>query len=301
MYEKMKTAARTNYRELSYFSEIMTALCSMFEWTTPQGANPDQLEKWLHTGGNFGAALVNGVWHYAESAGRVGELSEMNEGREIQFTPVNGQTITGTPESGVFICYNNSMRAPDWDVISYSDQWAQIDKAVYSITRWAGVSPIVTAQDDQTAAAINAIVSQIMAGDLKCITSENIRALLSGSGDTLGVVHLTDPTRAQSAQYLAELYDVLQRRLYNKYGVSIQNSDKRAQASADEVHGYDNLACIVPDNMLKARRVFCDQANKYAGAEVWAVDFSPAWKHTHQAAEVDESEVSENGESMGET
>jgi len=276
-YSNMKAKDKENLRERAYFSYLLTALSSMFKWTVPKGVEQKYLEQFLHCSGSFGVQKINGEYAVVENPSRADKLNQYGDGMEVYGVNIKYQ-IRGTIDKDVLVCYNNIDRTPDFDMIRYTDGFSQIDKAIMANVRWSILAPILCASDDKTAFAINKLVDDMLSGKIKCITSEDVLKSLSGNNSNGAYsIDITHPERIKNVQYQSELYDVLMRRFFNKYGLNIQNSSKHAQASVDEVHGLDCVSWVLPLDMYRQRKEFCDKASKLWGDE-WNVDFNEPWK-----------------------
>lgn len=313
-YEKMKAKQKNLIRQRSYFSYLLTALCSAFKWTLPEGVEERWIERYLHISGNFGVQKTTDKGYLvAECPSRVGDLDQYGDGKRVEgVTRGNGYQIAGEFGTEVLMCYNNSDRMPDLDLIRYADGFSQVDKAIMANVRWSILAPVLCSKDDKTTKRISELVDDMLDGKLKCITSEDVLEALNGSrGDGVYSIDITHPERIKNVQYQSELYDVLLRRFFNKYGLNIQNSSKHAQASTDEVHGLDAVSWVLILDMLKERQEFCKQATALWG-DTWDCVLSDVWQSEYdrfiirnkQADNADENSLEgdeNNDKNMGET
>lgn len=279
-YEKMKAKQKNLIRQRSHFSYLLTSLCAAFKWGVPEGVEPRWIERYLHISGNFGVQkTAERGYLVAECPSRAGQLDQYGDGMSVEgVTRGNGYNIKGEYGKEVLICYNNSDRMPDLDLIRYADGFSQVDKAIMANVRWSILAPVLCTKDDKTTAAIERLVDDMLDGKLKCITSEDVLEALNGNrGDGVYSIDITHPERIKNVQYQSELYDVLLRRFFNKYGLNIQNSSKHAQVSTDEVHGLDAVSWVLILDMLAERQKFCKQATALWGDE-WTCTLSDVWQ-----------------------
>lgn len=293
-YEKMKAKEKNLIRERSYYSYLLTALTSAFKWTVPKGVEPRYLEKYLHEGGYFGVQKTNNGYLIAPTPSRAGELDQYGDGIEVTgCTRGNGYQIKGRLGENIAICYNNIDRLPDLDILRYADAFSQVDKAIMANVRWTILAPILCASNDKTMRALSKLVDDMLDGKLKCITSKDVlESLQSGSGQGIYSIDITHPERIKNVQYQSELYDVLFRRFFNKYGLNIQNTSKHAQATTDEVHGLDAVSWVYILNMLDERKKFCEEATRLWNDE-WNVEFGEPWKTEYEKFNQSKNEGSE--------
>lgn len=309
----MKAKEKNLIRERSYFSYLLTAISSAFKWRVPESVEEKFLEDYLHITGMFGAQKQpDGTYYIVECPSRTGQLDQYGDGMTIEgVTRGNGYDIQGTIGKDVAICYNNRDRIPDLDLIRYADAFTQVDKAIMANVRWTILAPVLCTSDDRVTKKLNELIDDMLEGKLKCITSEDVLAALNGNGtrgEGVYSVDITHPERIRNVQYQSELYDVLMRRFFNKYGLNIQNTSKHAQATSDEVHGLDAVAWVLILDMLKERKKFCEEANRLWGDD-WGVELSEVWtaeyerfkqRETEQAEKPEaEKEGADNGESVG--
>ena len=285
----MKAKEKQLIRERSYFSYLLTSLSSMFKWGYPESlpdTTPRFLEEYLHISGGFGCTVTKNEKDMpliAECPSRTGQLDQFGDGNTIEGVTRNGESISGEVDKDIVMCYNNSDRIPDLDLIRYADGFSQVDKAIMANVRWTILAPVLCTKDDRTTKAIERLVDDMLDGKLKCITSEDVLDALSGGrGDGVYSVDITHPERIKNVQYQSELYDVLFRRFFNKYGLNIQNTSKHAQATTDEVHGLDSVAWVLALNMLNERERFCEKMNELTGREEWSVEFNEPWKSEYE-------------------
>lgn len=282
MYEKMKAKQKNLIRQRSYFSYLLVSLCNIFAWNVGDAYDTMWSEKFNHISGSFACQKQGDTYYIAEAPSRAGDIDQYGDGTEVEGVTRNGISLHGTIGKDIVICYNNVDRMPDLDMVRYADGFSQVDKAIMANVRWSILAPVLCTRDDKTTKAIEKLVDDMLEGKLKCITSEDVLDALSGGrGDGVYSVDITHPERIRNVQYQSELYDVLMRRFFNKYGLNIQNSAKHAQVSTDEVHGMDAVSWVMVLDMLHERQKFCDECNRIWGTS-WSVDFAEPWKSEYE-------------------
>lgn len=300
-YEKMKAKEKNLIRQRSYFSYLLTALSSAFKWGCPEGVDEVFLERYLHIGGLFAVQKQGDKYYVVEQPSRTGQLDQFGDGQTIQGVTRNSISISGTIGEDVAICYNNRDRMPDLDMIRYADGFSQVDKAIMANVRWTILAPILCTKDEKTTRAIEKLVDDILEGKLKCITSEDVlEALNGGRGEGVYSIDITHPERIRNVQYQSELYDVLLRRFFNKYGLNIQNSAKHAQVNTDEVHGMDAVSWVLILDMWNERKKFCEEANRLWGGG-WSVELNEPWASEYNRFMIREQQADTEDENSLET
>ena len=306
MYDKMKAKWKNAIREKSYFSYLLTALSAMFTWGLPEEVEKRYVEQYLHCGGGFAAVPPEKnelkKWLIGETPSRTGELDQFGDGLTVQGITRNGISFEGQYNEDIAICYNNTDRMPDLDMVRYADGFSQVDKAIMANVHWTILAPVLCTRDDRTTAKIEKLVDDMLDGKLKCITSEDVLdALNGGRGEGVYSVDITHPERIRNVQYQSELYDVLMRRFFNKYGLNIQNTSKHAQATTDEVHGLDAVAWVLALDMLRARQDFCEVANRIGNTNAWSCRFSDVWQAEYERFMIREKQEDQKEEQALET
>lgn len=280
----MKAREKNLLRERSYYTYLLTCLTSAFKWEVPEGVEPKYLEKYLHESGSFGVKKDETLGYLVvPSPSRAGELNQYGDGIFVQgVTRGGGYQIRGVYNEDIAICYNNIDRTPDFDLVRYADAFSQIDKAIMANVHWSILAPVLCAKDSKVADSISKLCDDMLEGKMKCITSKDVLDSLNVSS-TNGVfsVDITHPERIKNVQYQSELYDVMFRRFFNKYGLNIQNTAKHAQATTDEVHGLDSVSWVYILNMLDSRKEFCETISRMTG-DNWSCELSDIWKTEYE-------------------
>ena len=285
-YNRLKTKFKNEAREATYFNFLLGSISNMFQWNEIP-CDQRFLEEYLHCDRYFGCQQNDKLpegFAFAPAPARNGKLDQFGQGTHASGATMGGAAeINGEIGKDVLICYNNTARCMDFDVMQYAYYLAEVDKALVVNTRLSALAPLLSGVDTKTVAAIENEMDKLLNGEVKVVTSDNvIRALAAGNEQGLFSVDITNPERIRYTQYLSSLWDNLLRRFFNKYGLNIQNVNKMAQASEDEVHGLDCVSWNLPIDMLKARQKFCEDANALWGTN-WSVDFADPWKQEYEA------------------
>lgn len=279
----MKAKQKNELREHNYYSYLLTCLTSIFKWELPETVSERWISRYLTETGSFAVKKKDDGYTVIAHPSRAGTLDQYGDGDTVVGATRNGISFSGIINKDCLICYNNSDRTPDFDIMMFADRFSEIDKSIEANIRWTILAPVLCASDSKTASAINLLVNDMLEGKLKCITSRDVLdSLTGGNGNNLYSVDITHPDRIKNVQYQSELFDVLTRRFFNKYGLNIQNSSKHAQVSTDEVHGLDSVAWVFVLDMLRERQKFCEEATKMFGG-TWKCEFSDIWQIEYEA------------------
>lgn len=291
-------------RRLTYFEQMMIFRVSMFEWECPESVQPAWVERYLATTGAILAGRKDDKILITSCPARLGDLNEYGDGTDGLGIPRNGDPeIEGKIGETVAICYNNTMRCPDLDLLYYPDIMAQIDKSMQEIIEQCRIAPLLCAENSITEQEIRNVLQRLRAGEPQVITSDTTLKSLQKLRDGQGVysIHLVDPNLTHNAQYLAELWDVMLRRFCNTLGIDTRKTTKHAQVSTAEATGMNAVSWVIPLDMLKNRQDFCKTMQEITG-ETWSVRFSDAWQiEFDRYKNSDEMGVSDNGFSDSDT
>lgn len=223
------------------------------------------------------------------------------EGSRASFLTRYGIVYQGIIGKDIIIGYNNSIRTPERGIEFYSEQFSEIDSAIGINVKHSKVSSVPVARNGKVKKAIQEILSKVQLGDYEAIADDNILdQMIDGSKEPFQILHLTQPEQIERVQYLSKLYDDLLRRLWTKYGHSMNSTGKMAQVNEMELEGYESYSKIVPFDMLESRQEFLDACNAAFGTN-WTVTFGEAWKHLLQTeSPEEESEEPEEPEEQEE-
>lgn len=287
-FAKLKERVKNEARERTYYNQLLNSLCSMFKWTgLPKTTGKVDFsrffERYLHQTGCF--AVIPGKpkdgsgWFVVPEPSFSGDLDQFGWGTKLDGPTRNGEyQLVQASQDDAIVCWNNSNRVPDFELIEYSYAFREIDKAILVNTKLSGFAPIFDAADQKTANAINEILSSLYNGEIKAISSDNIKeALLGGSERSTLSIDTITPQRVQYVQYLSQLWDNMVRRFYNLYGVDITNVNKQAQVNSEELNGWSGYAEILKNDMLRERQDFCERVNARYGTS-WSVELQTPYK-----------------------
>lgn len=216
-------------------------------------------------------------------------------GHKFIANTLNGYVKTLTPGVDCVICKNNSLYMPDMPLImSAVNLLTEGFTSLKTNIIYSRLKPVFKVNDDKTKAAVEEAFKSIKE-DLEPIqiTSKNVLSEIEGTKD-VDILDITDVKNADKLQYIVKAIDDIMRWIYTLYGQAIQGNAKLAQQSVDEVQGSTSTSFIIPNDRLKMRKEFCQQANDLFGLDI-DVDFSAAWK-VESIKYKKEADINENGE-----
>lgn len=276
---KNRKNPETPLRRITYFTQLLAVRVSMFEYTCPDDVDQMWIERYLATTGAILGGERDGSTIITPAPARTGDLNYYGDGIDGIGIPRNGEVdLIGRIGETVAICYNNSSRSPDLDLLYYPEILASIDKSVHEIVEQCRIAPIIGTDNSITGDALTQKLRALRNGEPQIIVAENeLKALQKTQSAGVFGVHVVDPDLTHNAQYLAELWDVMLRRFCNMIGIDTRKTTKHAQVSAAEATGLDAVSWILPLDMLRHRQRFCADMQRITGKE-WGVKFSEAWQ-----------------------
>lgn len=278
--QKSRKNPETPLRRVTYFTQLLAIRVSMFVYDAPDDVDQAWLERYLACTGAILGGIRDGQTLITAAPARTGDLDIYGDGIDGIGIPRNGKfDLTGRIGDDVAICYNNSSRSPDLDLLYYPEILAEIDKSIHEIIKQCRIAPLIQTGNSITCDAIKQVLQRLRDGDPQVVVDDNTMAILqkSAAGQSIFGVHLVDPDYTHNAQYLAELWDVMLRRYCNMIGIDTRKTTKHAQVSTAEATGLDAVSWILPLDMLRQRQKFCDDMTRITGYP-WSVRFSDAWQ-----------------------
>lgn len=195
-------------------------------------------------------------------------------------TTMNGEySVTFTKGVDGVALYNNHSRTPDINIITLAEQFTEVETSENRNVLWSRVMPIPYADDTKEQTQIETAIQNTLDGKLATILSSNVNDFQCDlwNRERKPPLQLADIRNIPFLQYLAEYWDVLNRRYYTRYGHALQSTSKHAQVSRDEVNGLNSVSWITPLNMLEERVAGWEVANKIFDTNV-QVSFAEPWK-----------------------
>ena len=291
-YDKMKSAAKKGFSESIHFTDMFNNLVSMFEYRNlPNTLRPEFIEGELITTGVCGVTEYNGQL-YTGPGSYCGEVKN--------YLPTDFQiTIVGEPDATIrgpvgekfAVCWNNALRAPDWDLMQFSNILTEIDVSERINVLFARFMRIPKCKNAQEQKIIEDAIHSIMRGEQTAVVSRNYGDILGDSGQQDNFLDLVDIREIDKLQYLNQYHDNVIKRYWQKYGQGLQSTSKLAQQTTDELHGNDSISMIAPLQRLYYRKMFVDDINRLFGTDI-SVDFAEPWKLQKME---NENAVNENG------
>ena len=297
-YDNMKAIQRQNFNNVDHFCELVEVLQTKFKYNGMQDGDPppEYIEKYLITTGlcGFGICTESGRFEgdlIACHGSLSGDYDPYYNGTQFEGVYSTGN-ISGVRGETVAVGFNNTLHAPDFDVLRTESILTSIDVSEGLNVLFSRLLKIPVVKDNKDKEAIETVIKSLLKGDFGAVVSKNLFSEMADGRTLLEMLELTDVKDVDHLQYLNQYRDNVMKRFYLRHGHSLQNTGKIAQQSSDEIHGLDSVSLIYVNNQLEERRKMCDEVNRIFGRK-WSVDFSDIWKKNLE-------EFEERGESENE-
>lgn len=271
MFEYDDLPVEPEYERVCMFECLADGKCALY-WS-------DHYDRWI-----FGSVYFTG--------GELNEYGDLPDAICIDKAGHEQKFKDWMHNEKCFVIFNNRNHTPDFNIMRYADLMAKIDISLNANIVNSRMSPIVVCRDDNTRKQMEQIISANHEGQTEVITSPNI---LNEAGDNVTVVNITDVNASDKIQYLSHAKDDILRSFLNIYGIHITGTGKMAQQSIEEINGTNNMALVIPYEMLKARQDTLDRFNAVTGYNV-KIRFSKCWEREERETDAQTEQLEANVE-----
>lgn len=267
MYKLLSNNGKDMMRNETYCSIIGNSLKQMFTWSGIE-FDQDVFETILLTSGK--ATLVPYEDGYtAVTLQGMGTKKPNNRYENYTAYYINNEiAFEDRPEKQVAVCRNTSDGLPALNIGRFADMLSEVDLSMVFNLQRSRLAPIPIAKTRAIMTQLKNIFSSIKNGTYDAISADLDRDFVTGKAQSVEMINLNDPKAIEYMNYLSELHDALTRRLYTMYGMAVQETSKHAQVNKDESNARDGVSWLIPDNMLRMRKKFCDEFNALNGTNL---------------------------------
>lgn len=206
-----------------------------------------------------------------------GELDAYGKGKQYVGALLSGEPMSGTIGKDCVIIPNNYLYLPDLPMFfKFAKNLAEVDTSLNNNVFFSRLAPIIAVANQKMKSAVDEVLKDINAGNLKSILSDDLEKEIEGL-KSIDIFNITDVKDVDKIQYLSKYHDDLLRRLYTIGGHAMSGTQKMAQQSAYEVGQNDTIAMIYPMERLDCLEIGCEEINKLFGTNMKA-RFSEAWQ-----------------------
>ena len=241
---------------------------------------PGRFEFLLRLYGSIGYSIPDKTWYVGITDGRTDDL-----GKPIGY---NGHKLSTNKEAKKFdigkdfiLLWNNTLHLSDSPIIQwYSDLLKEGDISLKCQLINSRNIPIIAASDDDLKNQIVKALNGVYAGKPFVITTDRMQEA--------NTIDILDPSMVDKLQYLTAFSDEIKKRLYSEFGISINNEDKRAQVSIEELQKEDDLITLNYLSYYESRLKFVEEM-KAAGINI-SVTPSPIFATEPTKEQIDDPE-----------
>lgn len=265
-------------RFLMYMRQIIAgALAMLAADNIPEGLDFRYLELFRYCNGHVGIMKSEKYGLVAFPGTFSDELDAYGRGKKYIGTLLNGEPMEGTIGENCVVIPNNYIYMPDFPLFySFAKRLNEVDVSLDSNVFFTRMAPIIKVANTKIKSAVDEILKDIKAGNVKCIISDDLEQDIEHL-KSIDIFNITDVTEVDKLQYLSKYHDDLLRRLYTIGGHAMAGTQKMAQQSAYEVGQNDTIAMIYPMEHLECLKIGVDEVNKLFNTEM-EVKFSEAWQ-----------------------
>lgn len=295
IYGEMKTKMKKGYDYNTHWYNLYNALVSMFKYEgLPETLRPEFIEMNLIHTGSCGVCEIDGNL-YTGVGGYCGNVVNFIP-TEYQITNIGVGHKQGEIGKDFAVGWNNAATIPDLCIEQYANILTEIDVSERCNVIYSRFLRIPKVHDNKQKKAIEDSIADIKNGKITAVVSDNLRDIIKGVDGESDFLDLTDVDKVDKLQYLNQYRDNVVKRFFMMYGQGMQSTAKLAQQTTDELHGYDKVSMILPEQRLYYRKKFVEDINNLFGTNI-SVDYSDAWK----AAEKEMSEEKEGEDNVEES
>lgn len=281
------------------YSNLFNSIIDMFDF----GGLPDSIDKtmffrFLYSNGMCAIPLVDNAPVCICSRG--GDTNAYGYGDKIIATTQNGKSYGGIIGEDIALFKNNSYMYPEFYLLQTVDLLTELYTSLKCNIINSRLAPIGKAKTDADKVAIEKAFIDIYKGKPATVKNADLFGI-----DGEIVENFTKPEHAAYIPYLSQLEDDILQKFYYHYGLNLNNVNKRAQVSAEEIQGADPLVWTVPlQKLSELEKGFATLRKKWSNASVmfgsvWALEyekFKRSYTQTEEQNSGDQSEEQNSGD-----
>ena len=290
-----------NFIIMSYYNTLELLAMAKFDYKNlPQNIENEFIEKAMIRGGVVAMTpIIDSYDNVEKMFCGIPVLSGVtmypNISRQAQLTTPCGSSEVLLIGKDIPVGYNNYNHTPEFDILRYSELFAEIDKSIDIAIKNTRMTKVFPVSDSKQADTINEVMNDIYNGKPKAIalkkTFEDTLNESMGDREKNFSVPLTDPRDVETIQYLSKLHDDLVRRIATLHGHKMNTTGKMAQMTRDELNESETFSHIYVCQQMEMRKRFVDDCNRILGTNI-EVEYGCAWKH-FEKGEISEDEFIE--------
>lgn len=217
---------------------------------------------------------------------------------KIIITRDDGVTFHGTVNVDCVVLWNNSLYMSDVDFIGYySKMLTDVDTSMNVNVIKSRPCDIPVVANDKIKRQIEEVDKKVKDGKTVAIVNEEMNNPFdtTTNNEQLPMYELTHPEVATYLQNLSRYHEELIKRACLELGIYVNNKDKGAQLTEEELNGFKAYTVISADDEFECLKMFCEDMKSTFNIDVEFIpkSFIETEKELEQE-ENNESEVIEN-------
>lgn len=278
------------------YSNLFNSIIDMFDFDgLPESIDKEMFFRFLYSNGMCAIPLVDNAPVCICSRG--GDINAYGYGDRITAVTQNGKTYSGIVGEDIALFKNNSYMYPEFYLLQTVDLLTELYTSLKCNIINSRLAPIGKAKTDADKAAIEKAFIDIYKGKPATIKNAD---LFGDDGEI--IENFTKPENSAYIPYLSQLEDDILQKFYYHYGLNLNNVNKRAQVSAEEIQGADPLVWTVPlQKLSELEKGFKVLRKKWNNASVkfgsvWALEYEKFKRSYTQPEEQEQNNEDQNEE-----
>lgn len=177
-------------------------------------------------------------------------------------------------DKDIVLWYNTDFATPDYNPLRYAHILAEVDVSILANVKRSRLNPLIRVKNSIEKNQIDEALtkSDIDYGTPTTYISDNtLSDLISKETPEDYILNFTNVNDSDKIQFLSNLNLDLRNRFYSKYGLTMNSSNgKMAQQTTAEIKGADASSWLIPMDMLKQAKKFCERCKDVFGLEMVA-------------------------------
>ena len=257
---ELKALREKASRELPYFEKALERDATLFKWKSRNLKLPFQPEMLLTLYGALGYDKVNGRWVTGSFNNIRDEYGDYKEFIGITLSTENKEAYTLKNHEEVIVCGNTPLyRDYNDEREFYAYYKSETDKSIFCQLINSRLNKAILADTDPKKKQIEKAFEAVKYGAPVVL----VTSLL----ENLETIDLTDPDDIEKMQYLSGFYSTIEKRESNDLGIDLENIEKRAQVTTEEIKQYNDYTTLEFLQMYEMRLNFVEEM-KEAGFNI---------------------------------
>lgn len=174
-------------------------------------------------------------------------------------------------DKDIVLWYNTDFAVPDFNTERYAHTLAETDKSIDALIKYSRAMPIVRVKDDVEKQKVDNAIKNAdtdLGNPQTYIDDSAFDELFKKEQEP--IINLHNVSDSDKIQYLSHLHCDLVSQFHSIYGLSNTTTSKQAQQSVEEVQSGLAESWLIPLDMLKQAKEFCDRVSKCFSLEMSA-------------------------------